>query len=319
MTRVRILRELSDLRSATADQRRSVVTIGAYDGVHLGHQAVIRQVRQKASELGCDSVVITFDKHPASVVRPESAPKLLTNIDQKLELLAATGVDATYIVAFTDEQAHEDPADFVRRVLVDGLSARLIVIGEDFHFGYQRMGNVALLRELGRQHDFEVSPIQLIARPDDIDEPVSSTAIRRALAGGQVKVVARLLGRPYETRGVVIHGDTRGGQIGFPTANIEVSNVMCLPADGVYAGRCTLPDGTRYGCAINLGRRPTFFEHADHSILEAHLIDFTGDLYDQELRVSFEHFLRSERKFENLDALKAQLGVDVAHARSMMR
>ncbi|MEK7409776.1 MAG: bifunctional riboflavin kinase/FAD synthetase [Actinomycetota bacterium] len=316
---MRILRELSDLRSATADQRRSVVTIGAYDGVHLGHQAVIRQVRQKASELGCDSVVITFDKHPASVVRPESAPKLLTNIDQKLELLAATGVDATYIVAFTDEQAHEDPADFVRRVLVDGLSARLIVIGEDFHFGYQRMGNVALLRELGRQHDFEVSPIQLIARPDDIDEPVSSTAIRRALAGGQVKVVARLLGRPYETRGVVIHGDTRGGQIGFPTANIEVSNVMCLPADGVYAGRCTLPDGTRYGCAINLGRRPTFFEHADHSILEAHLIDFTGDLYDQELRVSFEHFLRSERKFENLDALKAQLGVDVAHARSMMR
>ena len=319
MTRVRILRELSDLRSATADQRRSVVTIGAYDGVHLGHQAVIRQVRQKAGELGCDSVVITFDKHPASVVRPESAPKLLTNIDQKLELLAATGVDATYIVAFTDEQAHENPADFVRRVLVDGLSARLIVIGEDFHFGYQRMGNVALLRELGRQHDFEVSPIQLIARPDDIDEPVSSTAIRRALAGGQVKVVARLLGRPYETRGVVIHGDTRGGQIGFPTANIEVSNVMCLPADGVYAGRCTLPDGTRYGCAINLGRRPTFFEHADHSILEAHLIDFTGNLYGQELRVTFEHFLRSERKFENLEALKAQLGVDVAHARSMMR
>lgn len=319
MTRVRILRELSDRLSAPTDRKRSVVTIGAYDGVHLGHQAVIRQVRQRAGELDCDSVVITFDKHPASVVRPESAPKLLTDIDQKLELLAATGVDATYIVAFTDEQAHENPADFVRRVLVDGLSARLIVIGEDFHFGYQRAGNVALLRELGRQHDFEVEPIELISRPDGIDEPISSTAIRRALAGGQVEIASRLLGRPFEMRGVVVHGDKRGTQIGFPTANIEVPNSMCLPADGVYAGHCTRPDGSRYGCAINLGRRPTFFEHADHSMLEAHLIDFVGDLYGEQLRVTFEHFLRSERKFENLDALKTQLNVDVAHVRSVTR
>lgn len=319
MTRVRILRELPDQQSTSKDPRRSVVTIGAYDGVHLGHQAVIRQVRDTARELGCDSVVVTFDKHPAAVVRPESAPKLLTDIDQKLELLAATGVDATFIVAFTEEQAHENPADFVRRVLVNGLGTRVVVVGEDFHFGYKRMGNVALLGELGRQHDFEVAPIRLISRPDDIDEPVSSTAIRRALAGGQVEVATRLLGRPFEIRGVVVNGDKRGGQIGFPTANIEVPSAMCLPADGVYAGRCTLPDGSRYGCAINFGRRPTFFEHADHSILEAHLIDFTGDLYGQELRVTFEHFLRSERKFENLEALKTQLGTDVAHAREITK
>lgn len=318
MTRVRILRELPDRQSASVDRKRSVVTIGAYDGVHLGHQEVIRQVRDRARELDCESVVITFDKHPAAVVRPESAPKLLTDIDQKLELLATTGVDATFIVAFTEEQAHEDPADFVRRVLVRGLAARLVVIGEDFHFGYQRRGNVAMLGELGRQHDFEVAPIRLIPRPDGIDEPVSSTAIRRALAGGQVEVATRLLGRPFEVRGVVIHGDRRGGQIGFPTANIEVPNVMCMPADGVYVGRCTLPDGSCYGCAINLGRRPTFFEHADHSMLEAHLIDFAGDLYGQKLRVTFEHFLRSERKFENLDALKTQLGSDVVHARSLL-
>jgi riboflavin kinase/FMN adenylyltransferase len=298
---------------------RSVVTIGAYDGVHLGHQAVIRQVRDKARQLGCDSVVVTFDKHPAAVVRPESAPKLLTDIEQKLELLAATGVDATFIVAFTEEQAHEDPANFVRRVLVNGLGARLVVVGEDFHFGYQRMGNVALLGELGRVHDFEVAPIQLVPRRDEINEPVSSTAIRRALAGGQVEVATEMLGRPFETRGVVIHGDKRGGQIGFPTANIEVPNAMCLPADGVYAGNCTLPSGSRYGCAINLGRRPTFFEHADHSMLEAHLIDYSGNLYGEKLRVTFEHFLRSERKFENLDALKTQLDTDIANARRISK
>ncbi len=319
MTRVRILRELPDRQSASVDRKRSVVTIGAYDGVHLGHQAVIRQVRDKARQLGCDSVVVTFDKHPAAVVRPESAPKLLTDIDQKLELLSATGVDATFIVAFTEEQAHEDPADFVRRVLVQGLGARLVVIGEDFHFGYQRMGNVALLGELGRQHDFEVAPIRLISRSDGIDEPVSSTAIRRALAGGQVEIAAQSLGRPFEVRGVVIHGDQRGSQLGFPTANIEVPNMMCLPADGVYAGHCTRSDGSRYVCAINVGRRPTFIAHADHSMLEAHLIDFRGDLYGEQLRVTFEHFLRSERKFENLDAIKTQLNSDVAHARSVMR
>lgn len=322
---MRILRELPDSRHAldrhseSADRKRSVVTIGAYDGVHLGHQAVIRQVRDRARQLGCDSVVVTFDKHPAAVVRPESAPKLLTDIEQKLELLAATGVDATFILAFTEEQAHEDPADFVRRVLVNGLGARLVVVGEDFHFGYKRMGNVALLSELGLQYDFEVAPIRLISLPDGIDEPVSSTAIRRALAGGQVEIATQSLGHPFEVRGVVVNGDKRGGQIGFPTANVEVPNEMLLPLDGVYAGRCTRPDGSQYVCAINLGRRPTFFEHADHSMLEAHLIDFTGNLYGEQLRVTFEHFLRSERKFENLDALKTQLDIDVAQARSVMR
>lgn len=314
MTRVRILRELPDSQNVTTIRTRSVVTIGAYDGVHLGHQQVIRQVRDKARDLGCESIVVTFDKHPAAVVRPESAPKLLTDINQKLELLAATGVDATFIVTFNDEQAHESPADFVVRVLVNGLGARLVVVGEDFHFGYRRAGNVAMLRELGRQHDFEVTPIQLLPRPDENGEPVSSTAIRHALDQGQVEIAAKLLGRPFETRGVVVQGDKRGETIGFPTANIEVPNEMILPQDGVYAGHCTLPDGLRFRCAINLGRRPTFIEHADHSILEAHLIDFSGNLYGQHLRVTFEHFIRGERKFENLQALKAQLLTDVAYA-----
>ena len=297
------------------NSKRSVVTIGAYDGVHRGHQAVIGQVRKEAQQLGCQSVVVTFDKHPASVVRPASAPKLLTDLDQKLELLQQTGIDATLIVEFNRERSTEDPALFVKRVLVDTLRARVVVVGEDFHFGFNRGGNVAMLRELGIQFDFQVEPVKLIARPDGVEEPVSSTSIRRALAGGQVETATNLLGRAYEMRGVVVNGDKRGRSIGFPTANVEVPNAMCLPADGVYAGRFRCDDGSVHACAINLGRRPTFFEHADHSLLEAHLLDFSGDLYGQKVSVTFEHFLRSERKFDGLEAIKTQLQLDVAAAR----
>ena len=301
------------------NSKRSVVTIGAYDGVHRGHQAVIGQVRKEAQQLGCQSVVVTFDKHPASVVRPESAPKLLTDLDQKLELLQQTGIDATLIVEFNRERSTEDPALFVKRVLVDTLRAQVVVVGEDFHFGFNRGGNVAMLRELGKQFDFQVEPVKLIARPDGVEEPVSSTSIRRALAGGQVETATNLLGRAYEVRGVVVNGDKRGRIIGFPTANVEVPNAMCLPADGVYAGKFKCDDGSMHACAINLGRRPTFFEHADHSLLEAHLLDFDGDLYGQKVSVTFEHFLRSERKFDGLEAIKTQLQLDVAAARLALR
>ena len=301
------------------NSKRSVVTIGAYDGVHRGHQAVIGQVRKEAQQLSCQSVVVTFDKHPASVVRPESAPKLLTDLDQKLELLQQTGIDATLIVEFNRERSTEDPALFVKRVLVDTLRAQVVVVGEDFHFGFNRGGNVAMLRELGKQFDFQVEPVKLIARPDGVEEPVSSTSIRRALAGGQVEIATNLLGRAYEVRGVVVNGDKRGRIIGFPTANVEVPNAMCLPADGVYAGKFKCDDGSMHACAINLGRRPTFFEHADHSLLEAHLLDFDGDLYGQKVSVTFEHFLRSERKFDGLEAIKAQLQLDVAAARLALR
>ena len=301
------------------NSKRSVVTIGAYDGVHRGHQAVIGQVRKEAQQLSCQSVVVTFDKHPASVVRPESAPKLLTDLDQKLELLQQTGIDATLIVEFNRERSTEDPALFVKRVLVDTLRAQVVVVGEDFHFGFNRGGNVAMLRELGKQFDFQVEPVKLIARPDGVEEPVSSTSIRRALAGGQVETATNLLGRAYEVRGVVVNGDKRGRIIGFPTANVEVPNAMCLPADGVYAGKFKCDDGSMHACAINLGRRPTFFEHADHSLLEAHLLDFDGDLYGQKVSVTFEHFLRSERKFDGLEAIKTQLQLDVAAARLALR
>ena len=300
-----------------ANLRRSVITIGAYDGVHRGHQAVIEHVRQQAQTLDARSIVVTFDRHPASVVRPESAPLLLTDLDQKLGLLAATGIDATCIVKFDESSSREVPSDFVKRVLVDGLSAKRIIIGEDFHFGHKRGGNVAMLRELGPKFDFDVVPIELISRGDGVDEPISSTAIRRALAGGQVELATQLLGHHFEIRGDVVHGDHRGRTIGFPTANIEIPKVICIPADGVYAGVFTRSDGSKHICAINLGRRPTFYEHADHSLLEAHLLDFDGDLYGESVHVSFSNFLRGERKFENIDALKMQLKHDIEQTRAV--
>lgn len=309
---------VTNLDSPPWSGERSVVTIGAYDGVHRGHLSIIESVRQLASAAGARSTVMTFDRHPASVVRPESAPKLLTDLDQKLELLAATGIDATVVIHFDETQSREDPAHFVRRVLIDSLAATVVVVGEDFHFGRNREGNVELLRRLGVNGDFEVQPLELVARPDGIDEPISSTAIRRALAGGEVELAAQLLGRPFEARGVVVVGDQRGRLLGFPTANVEVPNTICVPADGVYAGWYERPSGEAHPCALNLGRRPTFYEHADHSLLEAHLLDFEGDLYGERAKVRFTHFLRSERKFNGVDALITQLKHDVEHARAVL-
>jgi riboflavin kinase/FMN adenylyltransferase len=296
----------------------TVLTIGAYDGLHLGHQAVIAQVRALAAKHGARSAIVTFDRHPATIVRPESAPQLLTDHDQRLELLEQTGLDLAVVLPFDEHQAQEPPLSFIERVLVRCLHAECVVVGADFHFGRNREGNVALLREVGATYGFEVLPVQLIARADGVDEPLSSTAIRRALAGGDVELAARLLGRPYEARGKVVQGDQRGRLLGFPTANVEVPNRVCLPADGVYAGWYLRPDGDRHPCAINLGRRPTFYEHADHSLLEAHLLDFDGDLYGELARVQFSHFLRSERKFEGIDALVSQLKIDIDHARVLL-
>lgn len=309
------MRIVTDLTASPWPGERSVVTIGAYDGVHLGHQAVIADVRQLAQSTNARSAVITFDRHPASVVRPESAPLLLTDLDQKLELLAATGVDATIVVQFDEEQSREDPLVFAQRVLVDCLATSVVVVGEDFHFGRDRRGNVGTLRALGARADFEVQPLALVPRTDGPDEPISSTAIRRALAGGQVELAASMLGHLFEARGEVVKGDQRGRQLGFPTANVTVPNTICLPADGVYAGWYFRPDGSKHQCAINRGRRPTFFEHADHSVLEAHLLDFNGDLYGEQARVQFHSFLRSERKFDGIDALVRQLKHDIDHAR----
>jgi riboflavin kinase/FMN adenylyltransferase len=306
---------VTDLSVSPWPNERAVITIGAYDGVHRGHRAVIAQVQARAAELGARSVVVTFDRHPASVIRPDAAPRLLTNASQKLELLADTGVDATVVVPFSAAQARETPVDFVERVIVNALRTQAVIVGSDFHFGHMRQGNITLLRELGERHDFTCEPVVLIPRADGVDEPISSTAIRRALAGGEIETATRLLGRALEVRGTVVTGDQRGRTIGFATANVEIPNGMCLPSDGVYAGLYRRPDGSEHACAINLGRRPTFYVNAEHSLLEAHLLDFAGDLYGEDAAVTFVAFLRSEKQFAGIDELKTQLKLDVEHAR----
>lgn len=310
---------VTDLSVSPWPNERAVITIGAYDGVHRGHRAVIAQVQARAAELGARSVVVTFDRHPASVIRPEAAPRLLTNPAQKLELLADTGVDATVVVPFSPEQARETPVDFVERVIVNALRTQAVIVGSDFHFGHMRQGNITLLREMGERHDFTCEPVVLVPRADGVDEPISSTAIRRALAGGEIETATRLLGRAFEVRGTVVTGDQRGRTIGFATANVEIPNGMCLPSDGVYAGLYRRPDGSEHACAINLGRRPTFYVNAEHSLLEAHLLDFAGDLYGEDAAVTFVAFLRSEKQFAGIDELKTQLKLDVEHARGAVQ
>ncbi|MFT7600981.1 MAG: riboflavin kinase/FMN adenylyltransferase [Acidimicrobiales bacterium] len=290
------------------------VTVGAYDGVHLGHQAVIRSTQQRAESLGVSMAVVTFDPHPATVLRPGNVPKLLTDLEQKLELLEACGVDTVVVAPFDEERASETAEQFVERVLVDCLRARSVIVGHDFRFGANRAGNVDVLRAIGADYGFDVEGVQLLPRPDGKVESVSSTVIRRALAGGEVSTAARMLGRHHEIRGPVVEGDQRGRTIGFPTANVAVPREMALPADAVYAAWYFTPDGQRHPAAVNIGKRPTFYQNAEHSLVEAHLIGFEGDLYGQSARVQMVELIRSEQRFDGLDELKDQLQRDIQRA-----
>jgi riboflavin kinase/FMN adenylyltransferase len=295
----------------------TAVTIGAYDGVHLGHRALLHDLRERAAASGLSSVVVTFDRHPAYVVRPESAPKQLTGLEQKLELLETAGVDRTLVVPFDEARANETAEDFVKEILVDQLGARLVVVGEDFHFGHGRKGNVALLRELGERYGYEVVGVGLTGEGS---EPVSSTRIRALLADGEVEEAARLLGRPHEVRGPVVRGDGRGGpELGFPTANVAVADDIALPADGMYAGYFTGRDRTARPAAIYVGRRPTFYEPGSAPVLvEAYLLHFDGDLYGQPARVAFVGRVRGDARFGSAEALIEQMHLDVAEAERML-
>jgi riboflavin kinase/FMN adenylyltransferase len=297
----------------------TAVTIGAYDGVHLGHRALLRELSALAAAEGLSTVVVTFDRHPAGVVRPESAPPQLTDLEQKLELLADCGIDRTLVITFDRTRADESAEDFVKEVLVDTLGARLVVVGEDFHFGHGRKGNVALLTALGREYGFRVIGARLTGASltgDGSTDPVSSTRIRTLVAEGDVVGAAKLLGRPHEVRGTVVHGDGRGGpELGFPTANMMIADDIALPADGIYAGYFTRADGSVHKAAISVGRRPTFYEPGTATVLvEAYLLQFDGDLYGELGAVSFVIRLRDERQFDSVDALIAQMHEDVAAA-----
>jgi riboflavin kinase/FMN adenylyltransferase len=305
--------------SLPGEHAGAAVTIGAYDGVHRGHVAVLRLVRELADARGLASVCVTFDRHPAEVVRPDSAPKVLTTLEQKLELLATTGyVDVCYVITFDEARSREPAEEFVREVLVEVLQARVVVVGADFHFGHQRGGNVPLLQRMGADLGFEVVGLGLVAVPGDPTGTVySSTRIRELLAKGDAAEAARLLGRPHEVRGVVEEGDRRGRELGFPTANLAVPPRVCVPAEGVYAGTCVLPDERELPAAISFGRRPTFYDDAEVPLLEAYILDFGGDLYGRPLKVRFLEWLHAQERFDGVDALVAQLDADVATTRAI--
>lgn len=296
----------------------SAVTIGAYDGVHRGHVAVLRLVRELAHARGLAATVVTFDRHPAEIARPESAPALLTTLDQRLELLEATGlVDTCCVLTFDDSRRTETAEAFVHEVLVERLATRLVVVGADFHFGFRRAGNVALLEHMGADLNFEVVGLGLVA-PVGESLPFSSTRIRERIRAGDVAEAARLLDRNYSLRGTVEHGDKRGRKLGFPTANVAVPARMCLPADGIYAGTLRDGSGVVRTAAISLGRRPTFYVEAELSLLEAFVLDFDGDLYDQSVEVEFVQRLRGQERFDSVEALVTQITRDVEVSRRVI-
>ena len=322
---MRVYRDPTELASVPGNPRGNprdevvgrAVTIGAFDGVHLGHQAVLRLVRELARARGLSATVLTFDRHPAEVVRPGSAPKLLTTLDQKLELLEATGsVDECVVLPFDETRSKEPAEQFVEELLASALRARRVVVGADFHFGYRRHGDVPLLQRMGAELGFETIGLGLVAAPDgDAGIPYSSTRIRELLTAGDVEGAAAALGRPHEVRGPVEHGDARGRELGFPTANVSVPERICLPADGVYAGTFAGTDGVDRPAAISLGRRPTFYADAGLLLLEAHVLDFDGDLYGQAARVRFTRRIRPQERFDDVDALVARMHRDVEEAR----
>jgi riboflavin kinase/FMN adenylyltransferase len=309
-----------DAALAAARTAGAVVTIGAYDGVHLGHQAVLRLVRELADARGFEAALVTFDRHPAEVVRPESAPRLLTTLEQRLELLDATGdLDLCWVLTFDEARSKEAAEDFVREVLVDGIGARLVVVGADFHFGHRRGGNVPLLERMGAELGFEVLGLGLVAVEGEASGvPYSSTRIRELLAKGDVAEAARLLGRPHEVRGVVERGDQRGAEhLGFPTANLTVPERICLPADGVYAGSFVAEDEVERPAAISVGTRPTFYEDGD-VLVEAYVLDFDGDLYGQRVKVRFREWVRGQERFDSTEALVEQMHADVEATRRIL-
>ena len=296
----------------------TVATLGTFDGVHLGHQEVLGRTVREARKRELESAVVTFIQHPAQVLRSESAPPLLTSLEERLELIGSCGIDHVFLVEFDEAESRRTALEFTEEVLFGWAGAKALVVGYDLHFGHRREGNLPFLEEIGRERGVEVMSVDALKEMPLTLEPISSTAIRRALLGGDVAHAAKMLGRPHVVSGEVVRGDQRGRQIGFPTANIPLTPESATPADGVYAGWLERPDGSSHPCAINIGRRPTFYLHAEESLLEAHLIDFEGDLYGEFCRVSFAEFLRGERRFDGVDSLVAQLKDDVIGARRVL-
>jgi riboflavin kinase / FMN adenylyltransferase len=292
----------------------AVITVGTFDGVHRGHQDVLATLVQHAEARGLPSVVITFDPHPLEVVNPAAAPPLLTLHQEKLAMFAQTGVSYVAVLPFTPMLAAYEAERFVDEVLLGRFAMRELLVGHDHGFGRGRLGDIEVLRELGGTRHFQVTVMPPVHTPDG--HAISSTAIRRAVAGGDLARAAAGLGRPYSVSGHVVRGDQRGRTIGYPTLNLApLSERKLLPPDGVYAVRVQLPEG-QFGGMLNLGPRPTVGDHSRR--IETHVFDASANWYGAQVRLDFIARLRGTRPFPGLDALRAQLAEDEQYARAAL-
>lgn len=290
--------------------RGGVVAIGNFDGVHRGHQVLFELARRRAADLSAPLIILTFNPHPRAFFRPETPPFLITPPDLKMERLATTLADATVILHFDTRLATQTPVQFIDTILHDQLGATHVFVGRDFHFGHDRAGTVETIREYG----IPVTTIDLMT--DHTGNPYSSTRIRAQLQDGHIEDANRLLGWPWEMGGIVIHGDKRGRDLGFPTANITLTGSL-VPAHGIYAAAVQIPnDGIWHPSAISLGHRPMFA--VEDTLLEVHILGFTGDLYEQPLRVRPARRLRDEMRFDGIPALIAQMQADCNAARMIL-
>jgi riboflavin kinase/FMN adenylyltransferase len=292
-----------------AEFRDSIVALGNFDGFHLGHQAVVGRAVQRGFHERRPVVVATFDPHPVRHFQPDVPPFRLTTLDQRERLFAHAGADSMLVFQFNAALAATTAQDFVAELLAKQIGAAGVVTGEDFTFGYKRGGNAPVLRELGAAHGIIAEAVAPVALDS---EPVSSSRIRDALKAGDPGTATHLLTRPFAVEGVVQHGDKRGKQLGYPTANMTLGNYQ-RPAYGIYAVRVRLGDDSEYDGVASLGIRPSFEPPVE--LLEAHLFDFDGDLYGRMIEVALHHYLRPEAKFDGLEALKSQMDRDAADAR----
>ena len=285
-------------------QKPTVLTLGVFDGLHLGHQRIMETVAERARAVGAHATAITFDPHPRAVLHPESAPPLLQTLDQRLANLEVLGIEQAIVVPFTREFAGIDAEEFLKEIVHDRLQAKEVYLGKGFAFGKNRGGNIDLLRKMSAELGFFADEVPEVCLRG---KRISSSKIRHLLAEGRVNLVRRMLGRPYGVEGVIIRGNRRGHTIGFPTANLKPHNRV-VPKFGVYA-TATLLDGVWRRSITNIGVRPTFENEAEPSI-ETYIFDFDGDLYGDVLRVRFLHRIRDERKFSGVEELTAQIERD---------
>ncbi|MGD9694609.1 MAG: bifunctional riboflavin kinase/FAD synthetase [Thermoleophilia bacterium] len=299
--------------------RRRVVAVGTFDGVHMGHQAIIHRAIEIANERRVDSMALTFEPQPIAVLRPELKPAVLTAIGLKSQLIERLGVDELLVVPFTRAFSRIRAERFIEMLLSPPVAAEAVVVGENFRFGHGGAGTVEMLAQFGRSRGLTVETPAMVTSDDG--KPISSTRIRRLVATGQVSEVIPLLGRPHSVEGVVVPGDRRGRTMGLPTANLEIAGDSALPSRGVYAGTAVLAAG-RVTAAVNIGVAPTFTASEPRSVLrlEAFLLDYDGgDVYGQAMRIEFLERLRDERRFDSADALVAQIRADIEATREVAR